>query len=105
MNICFESSTAGLGQSRWLTVVSPEDMNGTDLLLEPVSHPAVGPYKQAIVAGGMPATMFGVKDVQKEFDQLTSLEVRFTQPLVKMGPVTTAVLDDTCGNRIQIAQN
>jgi predicted enzyme related to lactoylglutathione lyase len=94
-----------MGQSRWLTVVSAEDMNGTELLLEPDSHPAVGPYKQAIVADGIPSTMFGVTDVQNEYDRLTSLGVRFTQPPVKMGPVTTAVLDDTCGNLIQIAQN
>ncbi len=93
-----------LGESRWLTVVSPEDMNGTELLLEPDSHPAVGQYRQAIVADGIPSTMFGVSDVQKEYDRLSALGVRFTQPPVKMGPVTTAVLDDTCGNLIQIAQ-
>lgn len=93
-----------LGHSRWLTVVSPDDNSGTELLLEPDSHPAVGPFKQALAADGIPATMFGVSDVQKEFERLTSLGVRFTQPPVKMGPVTTAVLDDTCGNLIQIAQ-
>lgn len=93
-----------LGDSRWLTVVSPEDPTGTELLLEPDHHPAVGPYKQAIAADGIPATMFGVTDVQKEFERLTALGVRFTQPPVRMGPVTTAVFDDNCGNLIQMAQ-
>ncbi|MCC2671436.1 MAG: Glyoxalase/Bleomycin resistance protein/Dioxygenase superfamily protein, partial [Armatimonadetes bacterium] len=72
--------------------------------LEPDAHPAVGPYKRALVEDGIPATSFGVDDIQAEFDRLSSAGVRFTQPPVLMGPVTTAVLDDTCGNLIQIAQ-
>jgi catechol 2,3-dioxygenase-like lactoylglutathione lyase family enzyme len=93
-----------LGPSRWLTVVAPCDPNGVELLLEPDHHPAVGPFKRALVEDGIPFTSFGVDDVQAEFDRLRMAGVHFTQPPVAMGPVTTAVLDDTCGNLIQIAQ-
>jgi catechol 2,3-dioxygenase-like lactoylglutathione lyase family enzyme len=92
-----------LGEARWLTVVSPEDPDGTELLLEPDSHPAMGPLKAALVADGIPYTSFGVSDVTAEHDRLVALGVRFTQPPAAMGPVTTAVFDDTCGNLIQIA--
>jgi catechol 2,3-dioxygenase-like lactoylglutathione lyase family enzyme len=92
------------GDARWLTVVSPEDPDGTELLLEPDSHPAAGPFKAALVEDGIPATSFGVDDVQAEFNRLQGLGVTFTQPPTEMGPVTTAVFDDTCGNLIQIAQ-
>ncbi|MEV0199382.1 VOC family protein [Nonomuraea sp. NPDC050691] len=91
-----------LGEHRWLTVVSPDDPDGTELLLEPDGHPAVKPYKAALVADGIPATAFAVDDVHAEFDRLRELGVRFTQEPLDMGPVTTAVLDDTCGNLIQI---
>jgi catechol 2,3-dioxygenase-like lactoylglutathione lyase family enzyme len=91
------------GGARWLTVVSPEAPDGVELLLEPDAHPAARPFKEALVADGMPYTSFAVDDVQAEFDRLTGLGVRFTQPPTEMGPVTTAVLDDTCGNLIQIA--
>jgi catechol 2,3-dioxygenase-like lactoylglutathione lyase family enzyme len=93
-----------MGPFRWLTVVSPGDANGVELLLEPDQHPAVGPFKSALVKDGIPATSFGVENVQAEYDRLRSAGVHFTQPPVAMGPVTTAVLDDTCGNLIQIAQ-
>ena len=91
------------GEHRWLTVVSPQAPDGVELLLEPDAHPAARPFKEALVADGMPYTSFAVDDVQAEFDRLTGLGVRFTQPPTEMGPVTTAVLDDTCGNLIQIA--
>ncbi|NEB82170.1 VOC family protein [Streptomyces sp. SID14478] len=91
-------------EARWLTVVSPEDPEGTELLLEPSGHPAVGPYKTALVADGIPATAFAVDDVKAEFDRLLGLGVVFTQEPLEMGPVTTAVLDDTCGNLIQLVQ-
>ena len=91
-------------EARWLTVVSPEDPDGTELLLEPDAHPAAGPFKAALVADGMPAASFGVDDVQAEYARLQALGVTFTQPPTEMGPVTTAVFDDTCGNLIQIAQ-
>ena len=93
-----------MGQFRWLTVVSPGDREGVELLLEPDQHPAAGPFKRALVEDGIPFTSFGVDDAQAEYDRLTALGVRFTQPPTAMGPVTTAVFDDTCGNLIQIAQ-
>ncbi|MFE6228990.1 MULTISPECIES: VOC family protein [unclassified Streptomyces] len=93
-----------IGADRWITVVSPEALDGTELVLEPSGHPAVPPYKQALVADGIPATSFAVDDVRAEHTRLTALGVRFTQPPVEMGPVTTAVLDDTCGNLIQLAE-
>lgn len=91
-----------LGEDRWLTVVSPQDPDGTELLLEPSSHPAVKPFKEALVADGIPYTSFAVDDVTAEYERLRALGVRFTQEPTAMGPVTTAVLDDACGNLIQI---
>lgn len=91
-----------LGEAKWLTVVSPEDRDGTELLLEPDTHPAVRPFKQALVEDGIPFTQFAVDDVHAEFERLRALGVRFTQEPATMGEVTTAVLDDTCGNLIQL---
>ena len=93
-----------LGEARWLTVVSPQDLDGVELLLEPDAHPAAGPFKAALVEDGMPYTSFGVDDVAAEYERLKGLGVTFTQEPTAMGPVTTAVFDDTCGNLIQIAQ-
>jgi catechol 2,3-dioxygenase-like lactoylglutathione lyase family enzyme len=92
-----------LGDARWLTVVSPDEPDGTELLLEPDGHPAAGPFKHALVDDGIPFTSFAVDDVTAEFERLRALGVRFTQDPAEMGPVTTAVFDDTCGNLIQIA--
>ncbi|MCL3859600.1 VOC family protein [Actinotalea sp. K2] len=92
-----------MGEHRWLTVVSPDQPDGPELLLEPSEHPAVGPYRAALVADGIPCTSFGVDDVVAEHARLTAAGVVFTQPPTTMGPVTTAVLDDTCGNLVQIA--
>ena len=92
-----------VGEHRWLTVVSPEDPDGVELALEPDEHPAAKPFKEALVADGIPYTSFAVDDVQAEFDRLSGLGVTFVQPPTEMGPVTTAVFDDTCGNLIQIA--
>jgi catechol 2,3-dioxygenase-like lactoylglutathione lyase family enzyme len=92
-----------LGEHRWLTVVSPEEPDGVELVLEPSDHPAVKPYKEALVADGIPFTSFAVTDVHAEFDRLKGMGVTFTQEPTAMGQVTTAVLDDTCGNLIQIA--
>ncbi|GAA4746198.1 VOC family protein [Modestobacter marinus] len=92
-----------LGEHSWLTVVSPEDPDGVELSLEPDEHPAARPFKQALVADGIPFTSFAVADVAAEHERLTALGVRFTQPPADMGVVTTAVFDDTCGNLIQIA--
>jgi catechol 2,3-dioxygenase-like lactoylglutathione lyase family enzyme len=93
-----------MGAARWLTVVSPQDPDGTELLLEPDEHPAARPFKQALVDDGIPFTSFAVDDVAAETSRLQRLGVRFTQQPAQMGPVTTAVFDDTCGNLIQIAQ-
>jgi catechol 2,3-dioxygenase-like lactoylglutathione lyase family enzyme len=93
-----------LGEARWLTVVSPDDPDGTELLLEPDAHPAAKSFKEALAVDGIPFTSFAVDDVAAEFTRLGQLGVRFTQEPVEMGPVTTAVFDDTCGNLIQIAQ-
>jgi catechol 2,3-dioxygenase-like lactoylglutathione lyase family enzyme len=92
-----------MGEHSWLTVVSPEDPDGTELVLEPSDHPAVPPFKAALVHDGIPFTSFAVDDVAREHERLVALGVRFTQPPTEMGPVTTAVFDDTCGNLIQIA--
>ena len=101
----FEKKTdIPLGGASWLTVLSPEQPQGTELLLEPSDHRAVKPYKDALVEDGIPATSFAVDDVQAEFDRLTAKGVRFTQQPTEMGGVTTAVFDDTCGNLIQIVQ-
>jgi catechol 2,3-dioxygenase-like lactoylglutathione lyase family enzyme len=91
-----------LGADRWLTVVSPQQPEGPELLLEPDSHPAVRPYKDALVDDGIPAASFAVPDVSAEAERLKELGVKFTQEPLQMGPVATAVFDDTCGNLIQI---
>jgi catechol 2,3-dioxygenase-like lactoylglutathione lyase family enzyme len=93
-----------LGAHRWLTVVSPEDPDGVELVLEPDEHPAVKPFKRALVEDGIPFNSFDVKDVNAEYQRLVAAGVRFTQPPVEMGPVISAVFDDTCGNLMQIAQ-
>ena len=94
-----------LGKHRWLTVVSPEDPAGVELVLEPDEHPAVRPFKDALVADGIPFTSFSVSDVLAETERLKTLGVTFTQDPLHMGPMTTAVFDDTCGNLIQITSS
>jgi catechol 2,3-dioxygenase-like lactoylglutathione lyase family enzyme len=91
-----------LGEHRWLTVVSPQEPEWPELLLEPDNHPAVRPFKEALVADGIPAASFMVADVAAEAKRLKELGVNFTQEPLEMGPVVTAVFDDTCGNLIQI---
>ncbi|WP_456844947.1 VOC family protein [Cellulomonas sp. P5_C6] len=91
------------GSDRWLTVVSAAAPDGVELLLEPSGHPAVGPFKAALVEDGIPFASFGVDDVQAEYERLVAAGVHFVQPPTAMGPVTTAVFDDTCGNLVQLA--
>jgi catechol 2,3-dioxygenase-like lactoylglutathione lyase family enzyme len=86
----------------WLTVVSPDEPDGAQLLLEPAGHPAVTPYRDALVEDGIPLAQFAVDDVQAEYERLTQRGVVFTQPPTDLGNVMTAVFDDTCGNLIQI---
>ena len=92
-----------IGEHRWLTVVSPGEPAGTELVLEPDAHPAVRPFKDALVEDGIPFTSFAVDSVEAEYERLRSLGVRFTQEPANLGPATTAVLEDTCGNLIAIA--
>lgn len=99
-----KKSDVPLGDHKWLTVVSPQEPDGVELVLEPDSHPAVRPFKTALVEDGIPFTSFAVDDINAEYRRLIAKGVRFTQPPAEMGPVTTAVFDDTCGNLIQIAQ-
>ncbi|MFF3059369.1 VOC family protein [Streptomyces sp. NPDC057909] len=94
-----------LGKDGWLTVVSPDDLDGTELLLEPDGHFAVKPYKAALVKDGIPATFFAVDDVHAEFNRLRELGAHFTQEPLEIGPVTTAVFYDACGNLIQIVHS
>lgn len=92
------------GEYRWLTVVSPDAPEGVELVLEPNANPVSQAYQAGLVEQGIPATMFGVSDVRAEHERLKALGVSFTMEPTPMGPVTIAILDDTCGNLIQIAQ-
>ena len=93
-----------MGENRWLTVVSREDPSGTELLLEPSGHPAVPPYKDALVADGIPAHSFQVENLDAEYSRLSDLKVNFVQDPLDAGPVRMAVFDDTCGNLIQLVE-
>ena len=93
-----------LGEHRWLSVTAKDEPDGTELLLEPSEHPAAKPFKAALKADGIPLTSFQVGDLDGEYQRLTSLGVEFTQAPMQAGPVKMAVLDDTCGNLIQIVQ-
>ena len=93
-----------LGIHSWLTVVSPESPDGPELLLEPSSHPAVKPYRDALVHDGIPLAQFAVGDVEAEYARLTGLGVVFTQPPLDIGAAVVAIFDDTCGNLIQLME-
>ena len=93
-----------LGSHSWITVVSEDAPEGTELVLEPDEHPAARPFKEALVKDGIPYTSFAVDDVEAEHERLTARGVRFVQPPTDLGPVITAVFDDTCGNLIQIQE-
>jgi catechol 2,3-dioxygenase-like lactoylglutathione lyase family enzyme len=93
------------GGARWITVVSPDEPDGTELLLEPnADYPAMKALKESLVNDGMPFTAFEVNDVQKEYERMKMLGVEFTMEPTNMGTTTAAILDDTCGNLIQIYQ-
>lgn len=99
----FEKKTdIPMGDHRWLTVVSPVDPDGIELVLEPDVHPAAGPFKQALVEDGIPFTSFTVDDLHSEYHRLKEGGVHFTQEPVERNGVSTAVFDDTCGNLIQL---
>lgn len=93
-----------LGDDFWLTVVSPESPEGPELLLEPSGHPAVKPYRDALVEDGIPLAQFAVGDIEAEHARLTSKGVVFTQPPTDIGTAFVAVFDDTCGNLIQLIE-
>ena len=93
-----------VGQFKWLTVVSPEEPDGVELLLEPNDNPATKPFQKALFEQGIAATSFAVSDIQKEYERMKKLGVVWTQEPTPIGPATIAVFDDTCGNLIQIAQ-
>ena len=92
-----------LGEHKWLTLVSPGNEDGPELGLEPAEHPAVKPFRDALMADGIPATSFAVDDVKTEYERLVGRGVVFTQKPTDMGPVSVATFDDTCGNLIQIS--
>ncbi len=93
------------GGARWLTVVSPDEPDGTELLLEPnATYPAMQALKQALVADGIPFTAFQVDNIHQEYARLKNLGVVFTMEPTEMGPTSVAILEDTCGNLIQIYQ-
>ena len=93
-----------VGQFKWLTVVSPEEPGGVELLLEPNDNPATRPFQKSLFEQGIAATSFAVEDIQKEYERMKDLGVTFSMPPTPMGPATVAVFDDTCGNLIQLAQ-
>lgn len=97
-----KKSEVPLGEHRWLTVVSPDEQDGHELLLEPDAHPAAKQFKAALAEDGIPAASFACDRVSAEHRRLVARGVRFTQQPTRMGPVATAVFDDTCGNLIQI---
>lgn len=92
-----------LGEHKWLTVVSKEAQDGVELLLEPMGFAPARVYQKALYEAGIPYTMFHVDDIQKEYERLVGLGVKFSLKPTKSGPVTIAVFDDTCGNNIQLA--
>ena len=93
-----------MGNARWLTVVSPEGPDDVELLLEPMEFAPAKTYQKALYEAGIPLTAFAVEDIEKEHERMEKLGVMFKAKPVKMGPVTVAILDDTCGNLIQLVQ-
>lgn len=97
-------SDVPVGDFNWLTVASPEEPDGAQLLLEPNDNPAASTFQKAIYEQGIAATSFAVTDIHAEVERLKAKGVRFTMEPTQTGPVTIAVFDDTCGNLIQLAQ-
>ena len=93
-----------LGEHKWLTVVSPAEQNGVELLLEPMAFEPAQVYQKALKEAGIPWTSFAVEDLKMEYERLSGLGVDFSMQPKEMGPVMIAVLDDTCGNNIQLVQ-
>lgn len=93
-----------MGEHNWLTVVSKEEQDGVELLLEPMGFAPAQTYQKALFDAGIPLAVFTVDDVEKEYERLTNLGVAFSVKPTQMGPVKLAVLNDTCGNNIQLVQ-
>jgi len=93
-----------LGEARWLTVVSKEEQDGVELLLELTSFAPAKIYQKELLKAGIPFTAFNVSDLDKEYQRLTDLGVSFSMEPTQMGPTKLAVFNDTCGNNIQIFQ-
>ncbi len=93
-----------MGEHKWLTVVSPDEQNGVELLLEPIAFEPARVYQKALKVAGIPYTSFMVVDLDKEYERLTGIGVEFSMQPREMGPVKIATLDDTCGNNIQLVQ-
>jgi catechol 2,3-dioxygenase-like lactoylglutathione lyase family enzyme len=93
-----------LGKFKWLTVVSPEEPDGVELLLEPNDNPAARTFQKAVFEQGIPLATFGVDDIHAEYERLAALGVVFRIKPTRTGSVTVAVFEDTCGNLIQIAE-
>jgi predicted enzyme related to lactoylglutathione lyase len=93
-----------MGEHKWLTVVSAEEQDGVEVVLEPMGFEPAKVYQQALFEAGIPLTAFHVDDVQREYERLVNLGVVFSMKPTQMGPVTLAVFDDTCGNNIQLVQ-
>jgi catechol 2,3-dioxygenase-like lactoylglutathione lyase family enzyme len=93
-----------VGEFKWLTVVSPDDPDGPQLLLEPSDNPAARAFKEALHAQGIPMASFAVDDIQVEYERLKQQGIRFTMTPTNAGSSMVAVFDDTCGNLIQIVQ-
>lgn len=91
-----------MGAHKWLTVVSPEEPDGTEVVLEPLAFEPAKVYQKALYDAGIPVTAFSVSDVEAEYGRLTAAGVSFSMAPTQMGTVKLAVLDDTCGNRIQL---
>lgn len=93
-----------MGEHKWLTVVSPMEQSGVELLLEPMGFEPARGFQKALKEAGIPWTSFAVDDLKAEHARLSKLGVKFSMEPTEMGPVMIAVLDDTCGNNIQLAQ-
>ncbi len=93
-----------VGEHKWLTVVSPAEQNGVELLLEPMGFEPAQTFQKALKEAGIPYTSFAVDDVDSEYERLKALGVEFSMEPTTMGPVKLIVFDDTCGNNIQLTQ-
>lgn len=93
-----------MGKDRWLTVTAPGDENGVELLLEPSDHPAVAPFRDAMVQDGIPSASFSVDNLEQKHIELKERGVQFIQPPVLHEGYSTAIFDDSCGNLIQIIE-